>query len=156
MARGRKAIPVNAQELQSTVSNLESQTMFPNRSALWAAVAASDWAKSIGLSSQVAMLKAQAFGTVINTAKGKRGREKGQGPANTSKPKGRRRIPLDVVPLLKKVYHPSLHGKVDRAAAGSLKAAIALKCIDCCGGIKSEVRECQIQECVLWAFRPYR
>lgn len=31
--------------------------------------------------------------------------------------------------------------------------AIRLKCIDCCGGDKKEVKLCPCTECPLWAFR---
>jgi hypothetical protein len=31
--------------------------------------------------------------------------------------------------------------------------AIRLHCIDCSGGVASEVRKCHIRTCVLWPFR---
>jgi len=31
--------------------------------------------------------------------------------------------------------------------------AIRLKCLDCCCGIPSEVRWCQVKRCPLWRFR---
>jgi|ETNvirenome_6_85_1030632.scaffolds.fasta_scaffold33918_4 hypothetical protein len=37
---------------------------------------------------------------------------------------------------------------------GSLKAAVALKCWDCSGGLSSEVSSCVLNNCPLWAFRP--
>ena len=42
-------------------------------------------------------------------------------------------------------------------AAGVMRqpvlSAIRAKCIDCCGGMLSEVRDCTITSCALWPFR---
>lgn len=32
-------------------------------------------------------------------------------------------------------------------------SALGLKCIDCCGGSRSEVRNCELEDCALWSFR---
>lgn len=31
--------------------------------------------------------------------------------------------------------------------------AIRLKCLDCCGGSRVEVRECELEDCSLWEYR---
>lgn len=31
--------------------------------------------------------------------------------------------------------------------------AIRQKCIDCCGGVHKEVKDCQIKDCPLWRYR---
>jgi hypothetical protein len=156
MARGRKPIPVEKAKLQEVIANLESASSFTSRNALWESVANTDYAKGIGLSSQVAMLKAKAFGLEIKTPLGKRGRSKGDGPVpNAGKRKGKR-IALEIVQEMKKEFHPSLHKKIDRAAKGSMKAAIALKCIDCTAGSKKEVALCVMTTCPLWGYRPYQ
>ena len=31
--------------------------------------------------------------------------------------------------------------------------AIRMKCIDCCGGVGSEVKDCHIVKCPLWPYR---
>lgn len=31
--------------------------------------------------------------------------------------------------------------------------AIRMKCVDCCGGIRAEVRKCTATECPLWPYR---
>ena len=33
------------------------------------------------------------------------------------------------------------------------KKAIRLKCLDCCGGNRSEVRQCTVIKCPLWRYR---
>jgi len=159
----RKAIPVSQAALTAMIEDLEAAQpngVFANRSALWNAVADSDYAKEIGLSSQVAMLRCKAYGYEPKTPVGERGRKPGQGMPANAKPQGgkrsrKKRIPLDVVDTLKRQL-PSMHSKIDRAAAGSLKAAVALKCVDCSGGSKKEVALCNIRDCPLWGFRPYQ
>ena len=35
----------------------------------------------------------------------------------------------------------------------SRKKAVREKCIDCCGGVRAEVRKCPATSCALWPFR---
>lgn len=35
----------------------------------------------------------------------------------------------------------------------SRKKAVREKCIDCCGGVRAEVRKCPATNCPLWPFR---
>jgi hypothetical protein len=153
--RGRKPIQVEKGVFQDIVSLLETTKGFGNRSALWSAVAETEWAKSIGLSAQVAMLKAKAFGLVIKTPLGQKGRQKGCGPVKNAGKRKPKVMALPVVEALKKEF-PSMHTKIDRAAAGSLKAAIGMKCLDCSNGGKKEVSLCPINDCPLWHVRPYQ
>jgi hypothetical protein len=44
---------------------------------------------------------------------------------------------------------------VDKAEKGSFKAAVALKCLDCCCFQRAEVAACPVRECSLWHLRPY-
>lgn len=39
------------------------------------------------------------------------------------------------------------------AGRHSRKKAIREKCIDCCGGLRAEVRRCPAAQCPLWIFR---
>jgi len=44
----------------------------------------------------------------------------------------------------------------DKAVSGkSMKAAIHIFCLDCCGYRKEEVRDCSSPECSLFPYRPY-
>lgn len=38
-------------------------------------------------------------------------------------------------------------------SARLLMRAIRAKCLDCCGGIRAEVRGCRIEQCPLWPYR---
>ena len=164
MPRGRKPIGIfnmvdgtpGTVIFQNMVRSLELRFNFQTRSALWEAVAKTGWARSIKLTPQVAMLKAKAFNIVIKTPVGQRGRKKGSGPVPNAGRKGKRTIPLPIVDLLKRQYAPSVHKAIDRAASGSMKAAIKLKCLDCVCYQKKEVTLCETVDCPLWVFRPYQ
>ena len=45
---------------------------------------------------------------------------------------------------------------LERARKGSLSGAIAAKCAECCCWQRTEIRDCEVRACPLWAFRPYR
>lgn len=155
----RTAIPVSMAALMKVIEELEAAQpdgIFPNRSALWDAVANHSYAKEIGLSGQTAMLRCKNHGYNPKTPVAPRGRQKGCGAVVRTNKGKRKRMPLDVVPQLKKELPESTHKRIDRAAAGSLKAAVALKCIDCSGGSKKEAAHCLIRSCPLWGFRPFQ
>lgn len=158
---GRKAIAIDAVLLGLIVAELEGREKFASRSALWAAVAADERSKAIGLQPQVAMMKAKAWGIAVTTPLGERGRRAGTGLPAEAKPENRKprsvqRISLDIVSEMKAFFPESVHGKVNRAAKGSYKAAVQLKCMDCTCNQKKEIALCTIRICPLWAFRPYR
>jgi hypothetical protein len=156
----RTAIPVSMATLMKVIEELEAAQpggVFPNRSALWDAVANHSYAKGIGLSAQVAMLRCKGAKYEPKTPVGLRGRQKGCAPVQrTGSVRKRKRMPLDVIPILKQDLPESMHKRLDAAANGSLKAAVALKCVDCSGGSKKEVALCSIRDCPLWGFRPFQ
>lgn len=51
---------------------------------------------------------------------------------------------------------PAHQAKVEALKAGSMKAAIALKCLDCCNGQMNEVRHCSVEGCPVWPLRPWK
>lgn len=165
--RGRKAIQFNVQEFQDTILCLEQEEggAFANRSQLWAAVAATEWASTLSprpMTSQVAMLKAETFDLKVNTPKGKKGRVAGSAGKvsddGTAVLPVRRSRTIDEasITVLRGVTATVNQKAVDRVSKGSLKAAIKLKCIDCCCGQKKEVAMCRSKDCSLWNFRPYK
>jgi hypothetical protein len=46
--------------------------------------------------------------------------------------------------------------KVAKGEAGSLRALVDLKCLDCCCGQRAEVRDCVVVACPLFPIRPYQ
>ena len=53
-------------------------------------------------------------------------------------------------------YPKSLLPMIDRAQAGSLKAAVQLKCAECSAFNRTEVALCVITACPLYPHRPFR
>ena len=162
MAKGRKPIVLNKVEFQEVVTKLENEQKFPNRSQLWEAVENTDWAKNQTprpLTSQVAMLKAEDYSLIITTPKGIRGKQKGSGPVVTRQRKSRKIPPDSLQALICGIpvsMQETLQKTIDRAASGSMKAAVKLKCLDCCNWSKQEVSQCTINSCSLHNFRPYK
>ncbi len=52
--------------------------------------------------------------------------------------------------------YPNQGGRIVAIAKGSRKAAIELKCLDCCGGERLEVKNCVAIGCPLWPVRPWQ
>lgn len=155
---GRVAITIDKDQFQAALTELEAKQTFANRSLLWTALAETPYAKSTQprpLSPQVAMLKADELGLTIVTPKGRKGLPVGtKVPNNTVR---RSKVAADdVKDALVGAAGKKLEKLALRAAGGSMKAAIKLKCIDCCCGDKKEITNCTIKECSLWNFRPYR
>ena len=164
MARGRKPIPVTFDGLQEAIVSVEWDGALPSRNALWQAVAATPYARKIGLSSQVAMIKAKGYADegkplMLITPLGRKGKLKGEIPVNKEGVKPARKkktIELPLIAQMKREYPKTCGSKIDLLAKGSRKAAIALKCLECSSFEKKEIALCTIKTCALWNFRPYR
>lgn len=168
--RGRKPIEVTAEQLQEQIITLEKAQpdgKYPNRSALWLALEATEWAKGRSprpLTAQVAMNIAKSGNLTFVTPVGKCGREKGQGPVNVG-PRKPRKVNNEYLNSMLASFPEDYHKVVKKAAGGSLKAVIKLKCLDCCGcekgaanthSAKKEVSLCVATDCANWGFRPYK
>lgn len=156
--RGRKPIQINAAEFQNVLQELEKNNSFRNRTELWQAVERTDWAKGCTprpLTAQVAMVKCEEMNLIVNTPKGKRGREKGERVPNAGRKKKVFSLPMlqSGVPADERA---GLQKTLQRAAGGSLKARIKLLCLDCTNWQKVEVAECTIKTCPMWDVRPYK
>lgn len=156
MARGRKPIPVSFADLQTAIVSVEWDGPLGSRTALWKAVSQTPWAKAIKLSPQVAMLKAKGLPLMISTPVGQRGVGFQKAKPNGHNRKRSHKIPLEVVERMRKEYPESVHSMVERAARGSLKARIGLKCMDCTNMQKKEIALCTIRQCSLYESRPYK
>lgn len=159
---GKVAIQVNREELQMAIRALENLNSFSNRTQLWQAVENSDWAKSLAprpLSGQMAMLKAKQFDLEIKTPLGRKGREKGSGPIPGG---GRRKKKVgednlrEVIAGLPVELKEKYAKTIEKFENGSLKAAVKLKCLDCCNWSSGEVGNCEMLSCTLWSHRPYK
>lgn len=164
-ARGRKPIQVNLSDLQTQIIELEKAQpdgKFPNRSALWSGLEATEWAKTREprpLSAQVAMILAKNANLDIQTPVGQKGRVKGQGPVNVGPRKKRTAEPVVLDALtngMPKDAREKYSSVIKKACGGSLKSVIKLKCLDCCNWEKKEVSFCTVLSCPNWMFRPYK
>ena len=52
--------------------------------------------------------------------------------------------------------YPNQGARIGALAKGSRKAAIELKCLDCCCGERLEVKNCSAIGCPLWPVRPWQ
>lgn len=59
------------------------------------------------------------------------------------------------LPMVAEVVPPEYAHHLDKARRGNVRAAIALKCLDCCCWQRAEVAACEITECSLHHIRPY-
>ncbi len=155
--KGRKPLVLDKIEFQKQLSDLENSRSFSSRQQLWIALAETPWAKGLQprpLTSQVAMNFAQKENIVIKTIKGVKGNI--GSVSRTSNKRKSRTIPLDVLQEVKQVYPKKYENVLSRFSAGSLKAAVKLKCLDCSGLQQIEIKLCEIKSCPLWNFRPYK
>lgn len=162
----KQKLELNKKKFQAIVDELETAQTFTNPSALWTAVEGTEWAKNLQprpLTAAVAYMRAKEMGIVIKTLSGKRGRSKGDviprgGPRVPRKEKLKRyaknfeRTRLELPMYCRQQYTPV----VERAASGSLKAAVKLKCLDCSNYQPVEIRLCQCFSCPLYAYRPFK
>lgn len=154
----KQGIKVTGPELQAFMTDFEAKNTFATRSALWAAIEQTEWAKSRSprpLTGQVAMLLAKKYKTVITTTMGKKGAVAGQ-----QRPVGAGRRKRKVTPEIMQKIRAGLSKKheprLKRLEAGSLKAAIACKCLDCTNEQPKEIALCTCVGCPLFPFRPFQ
>jgi hypothetical protein len=162
-------------QLQAQVDALEAIQTFPSRKALWRALAQTPWAQERGLTAKGLEAKARRLGVVVKTPKGighrfvggaaepgpqpdqpdeeARGSSAGSEKCGAVRKTAPQRLPL---PLLRRVVPVRHHRLVDRVEAGSLRAALDLKCLDCSDYQIAEVRHCTVTACPLHSVRPYQ
>lgn len=153
---GREAIPVSEKCLRQVIEEVENAASYPNRSVLWTVVANTHYARLIGLSAQVAMMRAQKWGIPLRTPVGKKGRSKGEVSPNKGVARKQKTAQPNALAAMRNMFPLKMTKLVDRAARGSLKACIKLHCLDCVGLEKKEVRDCTSYSCSLWSVRPYQ
>jgi len=167
----KKAYEVDRALLLSSIKKAEASGPLGNRSLLHDEVAkvynAGHPPREI--TSSVVMLRINQWNLPILTQAGKRGlsvltpeqKEKMQaarrGP-RTSRGDKFAADPTIVAGFVKMrdEFEPIHQATIDKLVAGSMRAAVKLKCLDCCAGQAREVKFCSCNECPLFAFRPYK
>lgn len=161
--RGRKGIEVTPAELQKFIADLETAQpdgKFRTRGELFEAIEDSQWAKTRSpraLSAQVARIMVVKNNLTLLTPLGQKGRVKGMpAPVVPEGNRKRKQIEGEALKALTQAVPKSSAKILAKAARGSLRAAIRIKCMDCSGEQASEVRKCAVNDCALWSFRPFQ
>jgi hypothetical protein len=159
----KKKLLIDKDVFQRVVEQLESANTFPNPSSLWKAVENTEWAKGQvprPLTAAVAYMRAKEFGIVCATKPGKRGgtmTEARIAKLHTGGRRPRSEKMKSFTPTfaeMRATYPVTLLPLIERMEKGSLKAAVTLKCLECCGFIRAEARNCACPGCSLYPFRP--
>lgn len=137
-----------------------------NQNMLWTAVA-DDYNKCKSadlkeISAGVVRLRVLDGKWEMKTPKGKRGRSdihlsrKGPKVSRVDKWKSDPAVQASQKELLRTTITRFKPLALKVLETGSLKAAVALNCIECSGWSTVEVRNCATSACALWPFRPYQ
>lgn len=158
MAKAR--LEIDKAEFQKVVSDLENSQVFVNPSALWKAVEATEWSKSLKprpLTAAVAYVRARELEIVVKTKPGKRGLPSGPRARGTRIPRSQKMQAFAQSFAEMRAETPKLYlPLIDKAEKGSLRACIKLKCLECSGWQSSEIRNCNIIGCSLYPIRPFQ
>ena len=157
-----KAAAIDKVKLQAIITQCEQNGPLANRKNLFTEVA-KKYAEQCGLVASHSTLAvfAQKCGMTMVTPKGKRGMSAGtnlhRGPRHSRAEKfaGNPDTVLSIKGIVATTPERFLP-VADRVAKGSMKAAVQLKCLDCCCFVTSEIRNCTAIECSLWPYRPYQ
>lgn len=154
----RPSVIIEKAGLEEQIKQAEAANTFVNQSRLFEFLCSSPWAAtikdSLGKPFQVKPVniyqKVIQYNIPMKTPKGKKGGVKtvGAGVVRGKKDRSANRLPL--LQSTPEEFKP-LAAKV---SGGSMKAAIRLKCLECCCWQRKEANECQIKTCALWSFLP--
>jgi len=157
----RKPIEFNRIEVQGIINHLEANGPLRNRGELWKGLA--EW-----FNVSTATAAKWANGLEIATPLGRRGgdgdfgRSRGVKPRSEKTRKGMSETAgLYILNNLPSYTTDQVRAKVNllvnKAQAGSAKAALQLRCLDCVNYQTEEMRECgQENSCSLYHLRPYK
>jgi len=161
----RKRVEIDPAVLHTAIQTVEFQETFRNRTELWKAVAAYLVEQGIKITASVVYLRVKEHNIKVQTPVGKRGggealaRARAAGKVHRTskadKMKGDKNIQASLRQL-EMVTPERWLPVVEQIKRGSRTAAVKLRCVECCGYQTVEVRECQVFDCSLWAFRPYQ
>lgn len=149
---GRASIVIKKEELEKEILCAETSQTFDNQSRLFEYICGTDWAKtikdSLGRPKEIQPIhiyqRVKEFGIQLKTVAGK----KGGAVKGVKRERKKRTIPTTFLSSVPPEYKPL----AEKVAAGSLKAAIKLKCLECSCYQVAEVRKCTVTNCALYPF----
>jgi len=151
---GRKPVHIDKNLLISAVAKVEKNGPLKNELSLGLAISAivSPKDRPKPYSPTCVLSKLRAYQIPFLTKKGKRGRSTGLEPHINKK----RLFSINkkILDKLSKCTPQQYQGRVRKIGKGSRTAAVQLKCLECSGYVMVEAKECEIEECPLWMFRP--
>lgn len=149
----RPKIDIDLDKLKESIAKAEANQLFPNRNKLFEFVA-----KEFGCAAIIIRNRVLEHNIPLVTLLGKRGRSPGEGTGIPAGKRERKAVPELFRNSIQRTFGSDkrVGKKIGLVINGSLKAAIALKCYDCCGRQAKEVANCTITSCPLWAFRPWK
>jgi hypothetical protein len=158
---GRTKVEVNVGELSHAIQTAEANGPFSTRQELAIAIADSEWAKKNNITTSVVISRIAEFGLTPKTPKGKRGRQSGQVLSQDHKDKllagrGKKKVDEKWIKEMRRVTPTAYFPIIDKIESGSLKSQLKLMCLFCTNFNKSEVKNCTINSCPLYAGRPYQ
>jgi hypothetical protein len=163
---GRASITIDKDVLQETIISCESKKEYKNQGELFndVAIAYAIRVNKDKISPTWVYQRVQELSLNLKTPKGRIGRVAGQGPTGTRTPRSEKFAAdpkaLASLGTLKGEILREQGGKYlpvfKRLENGSLKAAIALKCLDCSSYQQNEIRHCACTSCPLFLVRPYQ
>ena len=157
----RTKIHVDPLQLQIKVDELENLETFSNRSSLYDALAATDWAlfdHAKPLTSAIIALRIAEYKIEPKTQKGKPGRS--FGPMTQAHKQamleGRRNRRTKALPELRIVTPEARMGLVEKIEKGSKAAALKLMCLACTDYHVAEIKHCPVVSCPIHSVRAYK
>lgn len=162
MARGRKKLELNKDELQKVITELENNNVFANYGELLVAVEATDWAKNMSprpLKAPVVYQRIKELNIACHTKPGKRGNVNlrksttdGQPVVRVTRGEKNKKFSSSFA-AMKAEFPDKYHSVIDKAQAGSLKATNKLMCLSCTNFQVLEVKNCTCISCPLYPVR---
>lgn len=173
----RTAVKVDRVKLVSAINEVEKNGPCLTRSRLYDRVtreynsSVSDF--SLEITPSIVMLRIKEFNLTVKTPIGQRGRQSGVKMTDEHKAllaagrqnrvKGGRKAKFEKNPEikaalvdLKEKTPESYVSLVEKIAAGSMRAAVRLNCLQCSNYQRIEIKECNCTGCPMFAFRPYQ
>lgn len=164
--------PVDQVKLKTAIRLSEKDGPLGNLNELWKLVAEKYNAMSPPqpISFSVVGLRISQWKLETKTKAGRRGRAPGEKLSDEQKAamqagrRGGRRSKFDADPNIQESFALIRQTVPERwtthvqklTEQGSMKSAVALKCLDCSCFQPVEIKLCATQGCPLWAFRPYQ
>ena len=156
--KSKQFLEINDELLILAVAEAEAAGPLPNLTTLWETTARIYNTKSkTPVIAQIVQVQVKKLGISYITKRAKLGTGKRVSRAEkfAANPAISNSIEVLRVTLMQNQAERFLP-LVKKIEQGSMAAAVKLNCLECCAFQTSEVKNCGVNQCPLWAFRPYQ